>query len=52
MVDTKVYSLSDEDVDKLNKHSVLNSHRLVIISNEEDLNFIEDIRVSDGKKGS
>ncbi|MFQ9320639.1 MAG: DUF4238 domain-containing protein [Enterococcus durans] len=51
-VDSKIYSLSDEDVDKLNEYSVLNSHRLVIISNEENLKFVEETRVSEEIKDS
>lgn len=42
-IDTHVYSLSNDAVNKINEQSVLNTDRLIIISNEKDLVFIKHI---------
>lgn len=43
-IDTQIYPLDDKAVDKLNKYSIINTDKLVIISNEEDLKFIDDVK--------
>ncbi|MBO0457750.1 DUF4238 domain-containing protein [Enterococcus hulanensis] len=42
-IDTHVYSLNDVAVKKINEQSILNTDRLIIISDERDLIFIEQI---------
>lgn len=46
-IDTHIYSLYDNHVDKINEQSVLNTDSLIIISEERDLEFIKNIKCSD-----
>lgn len=43
LTENTVYNMSDENVERINKQSVLNTDRLIIISNEDDLEFISNI---------
>lgn len=43
-IDTHIYSLNDNHVDKINEQSVLNTDRLIIISEKRDLEFIKNIK--------
>lgn len=38
-----IYNMNDENVDRINEQSVLNTDRLIIISSENDLKFISNI---------
>lgn len=44
IIDTNIYSLSDDHVAKINEQSVLNTDRLIIISDKRDLLFVENIK--------
>ena len=40
-LDMNIYSLYDDAVNKINKESIDNTDKLIIVSNESDLSFIE-----------
>jgi len=43
-IDTHVYSLNEDAINQINECSVLNTDKLIIISKESDLQFIESVQ--------
>ncbi|EFQ11959.1 hypothetical protein HMPREF9504_02566 [Enterococcus faecalis TX0102] len=44
-IDTHIYSLNEDAIDKINRFSILNTDNSLIVSNENDLTFINNILV-------
>lgn len=43
LIDNHVYNISDENVDRINEQSILNTDRMIIINSEDDLEFISNV---------
>ncbi|MHA6250737.1 DUF4238 domain-containing protein [Oceanobacillus sp. CAU 1775] len=44
LTDNTIYHISDKNIERINEQSVLNTDKLLIISNEEDLEFVSNIQ--------
>lgn len=48
-IDTHIYSLDDEAVNNINKHSILNTDKLIIVSSRNNVKFIESVKLNADK---